>query len=90
MKFSEVVVHMGTTTSPSFIKIGWKNDKYRQFNRNVVCYVSIKVLLSGRRIRPLSINEGENMYKNLDFENETIHIFLHSPPVYHILKNAKK
>ena len=28
MKLGEVVVHMGTTTSPSFIKIGWKTKKF--------------------------------------------------------------
>ena len=27
MKFGEVVVHMDTTTSPSFIKKGWKTKK---------------------------------------------------------------
>ena len=27
MKFGEVIVHMGTTTKPRFIKIGWKTKK---------------------------------------------------------------
>ena len=45
MKLGKVVVHMGTTTSPSFIKIGWKTKKVLLI-AHLTDVSSIKVSLS--------------------------------------------
>ena len=45
MKLGEVLVHMGTTTSPSSSK---SDEKQKMFNGSIVRQGSIKVLLSGR------------------------------------------
>ena len=47
MKLGEVVVHMGTTTKPSFYQNQMKNKKVLIIDR-LMEVLSVKVLLSGR------------------------------------------